>query len=83
MSYICIIYAELLVCYSVVVSGAGSGMCELTNQRRPGIQEGVVVLERQELKQSVSKEEDSAAAVDSIRKQMSLSTEANLWWTRK
>ena len=35
---------------SVVVSGAGSGMCELTNQSRPSIQEEGP-LKRQELKQ--------------------------------
>lgn len=34
---------------SVVVSGAGLGVCELTNQSRPNIQEGGGPLKRQEL----------------------------------
>ena len=38
--HIFIISASQLVVVVVVVSGAGSGVCELTNQSRPGIQEG-------------------------------------------
>ena len=59
MSHVCIIYDEQLVWL-----GAGSGMCELTNQSRMGIQEGGR-LKRQELQQGVS---DRAAALDAMRK---------------
>ena len=38
--------------FSVVVSGAGSGVCELTSQSRLDIQEGA--LKGQKLKQSIS-----------------------------